>query len=74
MIEVSAFNGMDALLRLTTIARRAKLEYRSISVSFDNKVVLLRIEAVGEDREVDWLAAKFGRLPEVYAVAAKRLS
>jgi len=74
VIEVSAFNGMDAIMRLSNMARRAKLEYRNISASFDGRVVRLRIEAVGEEKEVHWLAAKMERMPEVYAVAAKRLS
>ena len=74
VIEISAFNGMDAIMRLTNMARRAKLEYRNISASFDGRVVRMRIEAVGEEKEVRWLAAKMERMPEVYAVAAKRLS
>ncbi|ALL01972.1 hypothetical protein Pyrde_1929 [Pyrodictium delaneyi] len=74
VIEVSAFNGMDAIMRLSNMARRAKLEYRNISASFDGRVVRMRIEAVGEEKEVRWLAAKMERMPEVYAVAAKRLS
>ncbi|KSW11501.1 hypothetical protein CF15_01260 [Pyrodictium occultum] len=74
VIEVSAFNGMDAVMRLANMARRAKLEYHGLSASFDGRVVRLRIDASGRESEVRWLAAKIEKMPEVYSVVYKRVA
>ena len=69
MLEIEAWNGMDAVMRISNMARRAKLGYRSLSVEFDEAGrVRVRVEALGDGSEARWLAAKLERMPEVYRV------
>jgi len=68
VLKIVAFNGMDALMRLSNMMRRAKLRYRSVSASFNENTVKLWIEAMGDPREVRWLSAKIEKMPEVHKV------
>ena len=72
-IEVEAWNGLDAVMRIVNMARRAKLTYREIRASVEYEKVRIRIMALGDSFEARWLAAKLDRLPEVYRVETRRL-
>ncbi len=66
---ISAFGGMDGLMRVVNILRRGKVRYKNMQARFDgnNKVeVIVCLE--GESKEVRWLTAKLDRLPETYSV------
>ncbi|MEB3780731.1 MAG: hypothetical protein GSR85_10985 [Desulfurococcales archaeon] len=72
-IEVEAWNGMDALMRISNMMRRAKLDYKRLNASFDERMVRLRVEALGSGPEVRWLTVKLSRMPETHRVEARLL-
>ena len=73
-MEIEAWNGMDALMRISNMMRRAKLDYRSLTASFEEeRNIRLRLQALGDGFEVRWLAAKLERMPEVYRVETRLL-
>jgi len=73
VLEIEAWNGMDAVMRVTNMARRAKLEYREMKAIFNgNRMVHIVLRVEGEESEARWLAAKIDRMPEVYTVALRK--
>ncbi len=73
-LEIEAWNGMDAVMRIVNIARRAKLRYTEMRTVFEPTGRLrLRLTGWGEGSEARWLAAKLERMPEVYRVEARLL-
>ena len=74
LLEIEAWNAMDAVMRISNMARRAKLNYQSMQAEFsEDKKVRIRITAVGDGFEARWLAAKLSRMPEVYRVETRLL-
>lgn len=73
-LEIEAWNGMDAVMRIVNIARRAKLRYTEMRAMFEATGRLrVRLVGWGEGGEARWLAAKLERMPEVYSVEARLL-
>ena len=73
-LVIEAWNGMDALMRISNMARRAKLSYQEVSASFEEGERLrIRITATGDGFEARWLMAKLSRMPEVYRVTTRLL-
>jgi len=73
-ITVEAWNGLDALVRILNIARRAKLNYYTVKASIEAKKVRISLLALGSNDEADWLVAKLSRMPEVYNVVKESSS
>ncbi len=66
---ISAFGGMDGLMRIVNILRRGKVHYNQLHARFsDGNRVEITIYLEGESKEVRWVAAKLDRLPETYTV------
>jgi acetolactate synthase II small subunit len=73
VLEIEAWNSMDAVMRIANMARRAKLDYQEMHVVFNgSRVVNVTLVAEGEEFEAKWLAAKLERMPEVYSVSVRR--
>jgi len=72
-LEIEAWNGIDALMRISNMARRAKLSYQTLNATFEPGKLRVRITALGDGFETRWLAAKLEKMPEVYRVEARLL-
>ncbi|NOZ88949.1 MAG: hypothetical protein GXO15_03400 [Crenarchaeota archaeon] len=71
-LVIEAWNGIDALMRISNMARRAKLSYQEVSASFEeDRRLRVRITATGDGFEARWLAAKLSRMPEIYRVETR---
>ncbi len=73
VLEIEAWNGMDAVMRITNMARRAKLAFNEMRVVFNGeRLIHVELRVEGEEFEARWLAAKLDRMPEVYSVTMRR--
>ncbi len=68
ILTITAFGGMDGVMRVVNILRRGKVKYRRIEVIFDGSRASIRVCMEGVSDEVRWVAAKLERLPETYDV------
>ncbi len=68
VLSITAFGGMDGVMRVVNILRRGKVRYRRMDVEFDGSRVKIRVCMEGASDEVRWVAAKLERLPETYSV------
>ncbi len=74
VVEMEAWNGLDAVMRVTMIARRAKLIPRDLNASFEPSRVRIVLKVTGDPRETRWLVAKLERLPEITSIRARRIN
>lgn len=67
-IKIIIPNSLDALGRIVTIVRRAKVKVINLEMKLDTVSYQIKMKVDGDSDEVMWLVSKIDKLPEVLKI------